>query len=307
MQYEIYKFEFTSAVHFGEGMLNESGYSFTADRLFSALYIEAMRQGLEEELLYFVKEGGLRFSDAFPYTDDRYLLPKPVMYIAPQDQGDSVQKKFYKNLKYIPAEDMESFVKGRYVPGDNPMEGFGKYVQRNIAAVSMVGDTEPFYVGTYEYEPGNGLYVIVGYEGDEELELAEILLESLSYTGIGGKKTSGLGKFNLKKGKMDKSLQKMLESSQGSGTRMLLCGALPRDEEMEGALEGATYLLELRSGYVASDTHAPELVRKKDLYMVAAGSCFHEPFGGDVYNVSKGGAHPVYRYGIAMFAGISQA
>ena len=85
---------------------------------------------------------------------------------------------------------------------------------------------------------------------------------------------------------------------------MLLCGSLPEDEELEQAVDGATYLLELRSGYVASETHSPEQVRKKDIYVMAAGSCFKNRFSGGIYNVSKGGAHPVYRYEKAMFIGL---
>lgn len=304
MQYGIYKFNFTSAVHFGDGMLNESGYSFPADRLFSALYIEALKYGLQDQLLSSAEEGKICFSDCLPFVKETYLIPKPIMYIAPQDQGDSVQKKFFKNLKYIPASDIDLFVSGKFSSGQNIMDGFGKSVQRNNAAVSLAGDTEPYYVGTWEYAEGNGLYVIVGFETDNEKELADQLLKSLSYTGIGGKKSSGLGKFILEEDTAEKGLSRLLQKKAGSDRWMLLCGALPEDEELEQAVDGATYLLELRSGYVASETHSPEQVRKKDIYVMAAGSCFTKRFSGGIYNVSKGGTHPVYRYEKAMFIGL---
>lgn len=43
MKYSIYKLEFQTGVHLGTGMLNESEYTFRADQLFSALYIEALK------------------------------------------------------------------------------------------------------------------------------------------------------------------------------------------------------------------------------------------------------------------------
>ena len=51
MEYEIYKLDFRTGVHFGTGMLNESVMTFYADQLFSALYIEALKQGRADALL----------------------------------------------------------------------------------------------------------------------------------------------------------------------------------------------------------------------------------------------------------------
>ena len=50
MNYSIYKLKFNTGVHFGTGVLSESEYTFRADQLFSALYIEALKQGSEKEL-----------------------------------------------------------------------------------------------------------------------------------------------------------------------------------------------------------------------------------------------------------------
>ena len=67
MEYSIYKLEFQTGVHFGTGMLNESAYTFCADQLFSALYIEALKMDCAKEFYEKVKSGALLFSDAFPY------------------------------------------------------------------------------------------------------------------------------------------------------------------------------------------------------------------------------------------------
>ena len=59
MEYSIYKLNFQSGVHFGTGTLNESTYTFQADQLCSALYIEALKLHLEQEFYNMVKSGRL--------------------------------------------------------------------------------------------------------------------------------------------------------------------------------------------------------------------------------------------------------
>ena len=85
---------------------------------------------------------------------------------------------------------------------------------------------------------------------------------------------------------------------------MLMSLALPKDEELEDALQGASYQLVKKSGFVASDTYAPQQMRKKDLYVFKAGSCFQHSFQGDLWDVSEAGMHPVYRYAKGMFLGV---
>ena len=80
--------------------------------------------------------------------------------------------------------------------------------------------------------------------------------------------------------------------------------ALPQKDELTQALEGSTYLLAKRSGFVASDTYAEEQRRKRDLYVFVAGSCFKNRFSGDIYDVSAGGGHAVYRYAKPLFMGV---
>ena len=102
------------------------------------------------------------------------------------------------------------------------------------------------------------------------------------------------------------NVEKMYMDLQKKSDRyMLLSVALPADEELENAMENASYLLEKRSGFVASSDYAEEWRKKKDLYVFTAGSCFVNCFAGDIYDVSEGGKHPVYRYAKPIFMGVS--
>lgn len=303
MDYAVYRLKFSTGVHFGNGMLNDSAYVFQADQLFSALYIEAMKAGAEGQLLEAVRSGRLLFSDALPYAGERYLLPKPALYIETERKGNSSEKKQYKRLKYIEAEKMGDFLQGKMSFREDPMEKFGVFTQQTMASVRSEEETVPFRVGTYYFHEGNGLYLIAAFDGQDEKTLFEKLLRALSLTGIGGKKAGGLGKFTWECGKVNRALEKMLRKE--SGISMLLSCALPKEEELGQALEGASYLLQKRSGFIASDTYADEQRKKRDLYVFAAGSCFARRFSGDVYDVSENGKHAVFRYAKPLFLGVS--
>ncbi len=302
MKYTIFKLMFHTGVHFGTGMLNDSIYTFRADTLFSALYIEALKYGTDAELLDAVKTGKLRLTDAFPYVGSQYMIPKPMLYIEPADKGDSAAKKKYKKLKYLPIEQLDRYLSGTMELDKNPMNSYGISELRTAAAVRREDKTLPYHVGTYHYHEGNGLYIVVGYSDEKYQELFSELIQAVSYTGIGGKRSSGLGKFSVTKGQDSAILYQHFENN--SDQYMLLSSALPQEEELEDALSGASYLLEKRSGFVASESYAEELRKKQDLYVFTSGSCFKTKFSGGVYDVSDGGMHPVYRYAIPFFMGV---
>lgn len=303
MEYQVYKLAFQGGVHFGKNRLEDGENVFCADTLFSALCQEALKKGQDvlDELYQFAQNGELLFSDAFPYVGDTYYLPKPMKRIDSGDvKGDSVIKKAYKKLKYIPAEQLEVYLQGNYdVLAEQKIGELGRFEMKVSAAVRGEEETRPYRVGCYYYNDGNGVYIIIGYEKQEAILLAEELLENLEFSGIGGKRMAGMGRFELQPGKLPANVKERL--GKIGKTHMTLSVSLPRDDELEIALADAEYLLCKRSGFVASDKYAKEQQRKKDLYVLKAGSCIRIPYRGSVYDVSNGGGHPVYRYAKPMF------
>lgn len=304
MDYKIYRLEFQGAVHFGRQNIKTGEYVCPADTVFSALCQEALRMSGNalNDFYQYTKEGGLLFSDAFPYIGETYYLPKPMMRIETENaRGESVLKKAYKKLKYIPVEMLDVYLKGEYDVLHAPdLERLGHFVMKTAASVRGEEETRSYRVGTYTYAAGSGIYVIAGYTQQRALELLEELWKGLSFSGIGGKRAAGLGRFKVQTDELPAAFRKRLEKD---GERyMSLSVSLPREEEMETALQGAEYLLCKRSGFVASEQYAMEQMRKRDLYVLKAGSCFRVRYGGDIYDVSdKRGKHPVYRYAKPMF------
>lgn len=303
--YTIYKLAFQTDVHFGNGLLNDTEICFRADTLFSALYQEAIKQGVQEELWQMTDEGGLRFSNAFPYRKKTYFLPKPMLYVKSTKQTDPGERKLYKKLKYLPVEEIDAFLCGT-LDVHQIDQSFGSMQMLTKAAVRREEETDPYQVGTFRFSEDCGLYFICKYEKKEQDELVGMLFDALSYVGIGGKRSAGLGKFEAIRAKVNEALERALRKTeeQEASRLMLLSNALPRDEELEDALSGAAYLLDKRSGFVDSVAYAPTLLRKKDLYTFCAGSCFQHGFDGDIFHVELEGAHPVYRYAKAVFIGL---
>lgn len=305
MEYKVYKLFFQSAVHFGKQRLESCEYTFCADTLFSALCKEAVKEGANvlQTLIQMVQNGNICFSDAFPYIGNIYFLPKPIKRIESADnQGDSGKKKAFKKLKYISAASLDKYLLGVYdFEQTVSMEKLGKAEMKVSAAVRGEEQALPYRIYTFSYYENNGLYFIVGYRQKEDLHFVEKLLESLMFSGIGGKRSAGLGRFTYKYG--SDFPEDMIQRLKKEGNCYItLSVSLPREDELKTALEDAEYLLGKRSGFVASDVYADSQRKKKDLYVLMAGSCIKNKYQGDVYDVSEPcGKHPVYRYAKPLF------
>lgn len=303
MNYKIYKMIFTQGVHFGEHSLEKSEITFQADTLFSALCIEALKIDKLDELLESVKENNLVFSDAFPYMGQEFFIPKPMKKIEQVIQSeDMTTRKKFKKLEYIQVSLLDKYLKGQYpIDKGSDIKQLGVHTLKTSASIRGNEEALPYRVGIYRFKEENGLYIVVGYDSQEILDLFDELFEMLSLSGIGGKKNSGLGHFDLEIVELPKELNQRLNTK---GEVMTLSVSLPTEDELEDVLDDSRYLLVKRSGFVDSYTYSKEQRRKKDIYLFKAGSCFNETYQGDVYDVSSGGNHPVYKYAKPLFMGV---
>ncbi|MDO4492117.1 MAG: type III-A CRISPR-associated RAMP protein Csm4, partial [Lachnospiraceae bacterium] len=189
MKYKVVKLAFSQGVHLGNGMLTDGGNTVFADTLFSALCQEALQmEGSVEGLCDLVRRNQLRFSDGMPYIGEKLYIPKPYLSVKTEEEGDSSLKKAFKKLTYIPVEKVEQYLSGKLdaAAENTVLSGLGSYEMRNHAAINRGKDSDPYHVGVYHFNPGCGLYLVIGYETEEIWSYAEQLLTALSYTGIGG-------------------------------------------------------------------------------------------------------------------------
>lgn len=306
MNYKIVKLTFPQGVHFGNGMLTDGESTILADTFFSALCQEALltEEGIDK-LCSLVNTGKIRISDGMPYIGDTLYLPKPYMKIQADNESDSSVKKAFKKLSFIPSDKLEQYLAGQLDASaeNGKLSTIGCYEMRNHAAINRGEDADPYHVGIFHFNIGNGLYLIIGYEKDDEWNYLGKLILALSYTGIGGRRSAGLGRFTYSVEPCPSELVKRL-SADTYKTYMTLCISLPDADELNQACLDSQFILIKRSGYVASSAYAEDFLKKKDFFGIAAGSTFTNIYRGNLYDVSFKGKHPVYRYAYPMFFGI---
>lgn len=305
MNYSIYKLHFSTPIHFGKNSLDDSEYTISSDTLFSAMCIEAVGDSYECLTQFFEQadQGKLSLSDLFPYIENKIFLPKPYLFIEHKDNDDSsVIRKAYKKLKYISTDSFSDYLNGSFdINTADDMSKLGKESVKVAASIrNEKGETMPYEVGTFSFNESCGTYFLAGFEDQESEILFDNLMDSLTHSGIGGKRSSGYGRFTYEKEVPNEWLISKLNTK--GDQNMLLNTALPKESELDEAVREATYTLVKRSGFVASSSYSDSWQRKHDLFMFSSGSCFKNTFDGDIYDVStKAGSHPVYRYGKPMF------
>ena len=329
MQYRLYKLRFTTPVRFGTDSpgagLADSSMTAHADTLFSALATEAALHG-EDVLNRFVQyamQDDLIISDLFPFQGERLFLPRPLLPPA-SEKGENrsevlagtKERKAWKQQKYLAINDFAAYMK--WIGGGeqfNPLrpEFAGRILRDRINHSDE--KPRPYMVTAHSFSAdshGAGLYFIAAVKDEAVAELLEKLLELLGYSGIGGKRSSGYGKFELYEDPLeisdegvyedDETLYGML-TAQEPKWYMTLSALWPREDEIIQLKDGY-YQLIRRSGFVNSPSYAPQALKRNDIHMITAGSCFKACPTGQIGDVANGGAHPVYRYGKALCVGV---
>jgi len=325
MNYCLFKMHFKSALHIGSDSgvtsLISSEMQIHSDTLFSSLCIEALQADGQNELdrLYsYVKDGKLCFSDAFPFSGDELYIPKPIISVQSKSVSrDSDDVKKIKKLVYLPITEFEEYL--AYLKGDE-LKGFKGLAENkqfgvtNIRAMASIhgeDETEPFHVGIFEFLQDCGLYIIVAYEADEQFELMKKLLTLLSLSGIGGKRTAGMGSFELEDEifldspftEAQEYLNKFLTLEKTTWS-MTLNVSLPVDEELDEVIKESYFKLTRRGGFVQSQSYAENPIKKQVIHLISAGSCVKKRFKGDIFDVSINGTHPVFRMAKPLFMGV---
>ena len=294
MTYKMYIMNFHTA-HFGAGSLDSSKMTFAADRLFSALVLEAKKMGKMGEFVSIAGQDDFVLTDAFPYQSGPFL-PKPIGFpkFEQPDLTTDVkevrrQAKMAKKLQFIPLDKFDSYVNETL------------FKDANHAVTNIVTKNQPhvdgnlFQVSTVRFRDESCLYVIA-----KESELLNELMTSLQYTGIGGKRSSGYGQFDLTILDLPDSFKNRLTKAH-QGPVMTLTTSLPVNHDLKNTMGTGSYLLSKSSGFAFS-TETNENYRKQDLYKFASGSTFSETFTGQIVDVRPlDFPHEVLNYAKPLF------
>lgn len=319
MEYKLYKLTFNTPVHFGSDIvgssLEESDFICHSDTFFSALCLEYVKlNGAEtiEGFIDFFNNGKLLISSLLPYKNNDLYIPKPSIVIERSDtknenkeENSSSDRKKMKKLNYIKVSDIDAYL--NYIKGigdfnfDYEYNNFAKY-SLNQKVGLREEENRLYSLGTYSFYKNNGLYFALSFSDNEKLKEFEKVLKSLSYSGIGGKRTQGLGNFEYNESGFSAFENKLFKDSK---YKMLLSLFSPTENEMESIdFNNSFYSLIKRNGFIYSNNYSGNLSKRKSLSMFKEGSCFTDNINGNIKDVSQNGNHKVYRYGKAFYIGI---
>lgn len=331
MRFAIFSLSFDGPVHFGEasqgGGLEQAGMGYPADTLFSALCTELSAEGALADLARLregVTSGRLLLSDLLPWQvvgdEMAYYLPRPILQLARRAQqplayretcAQATARKRAKKLKYLRASRLADFLRAMQADGrweeETPEFGAQALTERvNCRGAASL----PYFVGTFSFRADAGLYLLAGMEREEDQDWLEALLRWLGCLGIGGKRSSGCGKFHLVEDVLSldelglyadaAALYRMLEDASAPW-QMTLSPLLPTREEIPAVRQGS-YALRHVGGFVTEAAHAE---KKRGVYLVEAGSCFRARPAGQVAVLGTSSGHEVLRYGKGLYVGVT--
>ncbi|WP_455266256.1 type III-A CRISPR-associated RAMP protein Csm4 [Phascolarctobacterium sp.] len=334
MAYYIFTLKFLTPVHFGDaangGFLDKIAMSCSADTLFAALCNEAALQGeaVVQQFVEKVSEKKIAFSSLMPYfrTEDEdihFYLPKPLLTNEVNKQASKSFQEMKQLATKLKKQKKTSFIRASQIPQllQSRKNGVAPELQVDEFAVPFVSGRvnlrdekpQPYYVGSYVFADNAGLYLLCSVEDDTDVDFVENLLISLGASGIGGKRSSGYGKFALADDRWelcddggiydDDSAIALMLFATDSSLQMCVAPLCPQQEDVLSVKAGA-YRLVKRGGFISS----PELgenVKRDSIYMLAEGSCFSKRLEGRMLEQSIAGlSHRVYRNGLGMFLGL---
>ena len=159
-------------------------------------------------------------------------MPKPIGYPKHDQIDQSVdvkevrrQAKLSKKLQFLALENVDDYLNGEL------------FENEEHAVIDTVTKNQPhkddnlYQVATTRFSNDTSLYVIAN-----ESDLLNELMSSLQYSGLGGKRSSGFGRFELDIQNIPLELSDRLTKNH-SDKVMSLTTALPVDADLEEAME----------------------------------------------------------------------
>ncbi|WP_339008547.1 type III-A CRISPR-associated RAMP protein Csm4 [Fusobacterium animalis] len=332
MTYLLYKLRFPNGIHIGTAFgntLEETMISVYSDTFYSAIFNEYMKIYNDDELYKISEVGEFLVSDLLPFKEKEdmstdFYLPKPFISVQRQEIGKNeeevVDRKKVKATNFIPADKLGEYFTFLKTGKNFPVidDNFGKKQLYTKNKVSLENeDTKLYNIEIFKFNEKSGLYFIVKLPKDEKWqEIFKNILESLSLTGIGGKKNSGFGQFTIEKTiildninfnivefNSCEFINKALFSVEKNF--LILSSYSPKIEEIEKIKENRNfYQLIKRSGFVNSSSYSEQAEKRKQVYMLSSGSVLSFKPEGKILDLNLHGKHSIYRMGKPIVLGV---
>ncbi len=281
-----------------------------AGGIFNAWVVVHGEEDLKNLLSTFNESFPFRISSAFPWfkekTHEVFFYPRPLLPLGEMVEEEvlrdgKVKVKDIKKSKLVPEYILRMMLDGRKLGRDEIQQIrdgntiLGEHVKEEtlprVAMGPLSVKTNYYRLGALFFSDDSGLYFLAEFSSDEVKEKFMAALRYLGETGIGGKRTSGMGKFTIE------DVEEV--EFPADGDRFLSLSLVsPADEEE--AKSGSGEFVE-RSGWV--NFGRPK--RQLNVVMFEEGSVFEKKVKGRLVDVTPSGCEKrIYRYGIAFVLGM---
>jgi CRISPR-associated protein Csm4 len=346
MKYLV-ELQFDHAVHFGSSVagfgIEEVDETCHSDTLFSSIInqITAIEHLIPDfNLKNFIDKFNsfpppFRISSFGVVKGTDYFLPKPLIdpAIIISDPSLNEYKKEFKNLKWIHLEDFHKWqnnlltsedIKGYFVSYSkgSPLKApsFFKTLTKVQHSQDRETDaTQIYHTGQLFY--GEDVYPFFLIDFNSEMLSWEWFMETLrllGMAGLGGRRSSGYGKFGLRYepiligGNESEWPKKVCESTQHKKAIRLWDNVLNYQSEgcylfslfspkTVSVSDYLAYQLLIRKGWFFSNSSFYQM-KRKTVYMFSEGSLFKKFMEGKLLNISPKelpeSHHEIYRYGL---------
>lgn len=333
--YYLIRLSFETAVRFGDGRSMGSGSansSMSSDSFYSALLSETVRQeGKDslEKVIDLISQDQFLASSLLPYYINdkkyKYFLPRPLLpnkLKSKHNPGNSSAKKVLKKVPYISNDEMISYL-DFISQGIGEATDFTDHLMNRPVPIEYEHvnlrdeeDSLPYTVAAYKFAKHNsGLYCLLYMQDKKTKEWLIRTLDCLADTGLGGKKSSGLGKFEYELVPLSKDVETKklwyLINNDVADYYMSLGNIIPSTDSDFATLqsENSAYLLNVIDGFASSinaqtGRDKGNLFKRKSFVALQAGSCFEKPLIGSIVDLSSRQDHPVYRIGKTIQVGL---
>jgi CRISPR-associated protein Csm4 len=334
--------------HFGRHGtdIEQSSVRCPSDTLYAALFNEALRWGmrlfapLTDDTDDPPPDLPFLISSAFPYAGEVLLLPRPQLRLPLSEQPmEPKQRKLIKRLEYVSptilrliienqARSLDPYLKdqgsllmdgqvwvahcdGQLPLGDSkqPITKLWKEQQVPHVTVDRGQAASQYYqVGRVNFATDCGLYLLCEERQPGGGEMLLTLLRYLGDSGLGGRRSAGLGQFSV-----ELIAPPALPQVTDPRRMILLSRYRPSQAEIAAGVFGeeASYGLVKVRGMLQSPLPTVAAQRRQNVRMLSEGSVIQfrtdgsAPLGTicDVrprYTQTPGVPHPVWRYGLAM-------
>jgi len=253
-------------------------------------------------------------SSVFPVLGDNFFLPKPKIISdkekEPESEKEMQMRKKYKRVKLVPVDILKLYLEGKKVDKEVIIEQWEKlsasienYTEPRVRLGPQMESSQIFYITRARTTEELDYYLFVDIKDASLTDKLVASLKLLAENGLGGFRSKGNGRFELKTEKILEDVPetvKQLSSIETNGTFMLISLLSPSTDSFQK--EKSCFELIIRGGGWALNAKTGSQGLKKRVKMLIEGTILVEKDPGQNPDVTPSEwKEKIFQYGMGFY------